>query len=220
MTLFITAEIGTHWKGNYGLLANMVASAYAVGFDAVKFQAFRLEDLNSRPYRMNSTVTADNVEKIDKICKSIGIEWYCMPTYVEAVDFLDPYVKRYKVRYRDSDDISLLTKILSRGKPVIISCEDPQHLKSPQITHMYCINKYPHSYQEIDFEKMKKFEGFSCHAPYSRSVIDAVILSHVKYIELHVTYDMDDETLADNCVAFTFDRCKTLIERVRKIDKK
>ncbi len=142
-----------------------------------------------------------------------------MPTYVEAVDFLDPYVSRYKVRYRDSDDISLLTKILSRGKPVIISCEDPQHLKSPQITHMYCINKYPHSYQEIDFEKMKEFEGFSCHAPYSRSVVDAVMFGRVKYLELHVTYDIDDETLADNCVAFTFDRCKALIERVRSVDK-
>lgn len=214
---FITAEIGTHWKGDFDLLARMVASAYAVGFDAVKFQAFRLEDLNSRPYRMNSTVTADNVAKIDDICKSIGIEWYCMSTYVEAIDFLDPYVKRYKIRYRDSADVSLLNKIFTRGKPVIISCEKPK-ISTERVTNMYCINKYPHSYQEIDFEKMKLFDGFSCHAPYSKSVIDAVKIGGVNYLELHVTYDIDDETLADNCVAFTFARCKTLIEQVRLID--
>ncbi len=57
MTLFITAEIGTHWKGDFTLLSAMVDAAKEVGFDAVKFQAFRLEDLNSRPYRMHSTVT-------------------------------------------------------------------------------------------------------------------------------------------------------------------
>lgn len=213
--MFITAEIGTHWKGDFKLLEHIVSGCKLAGFDAIKLQAFRKSDLGSKHFRIAASVTADNVSKIDEVCSSRGIEWYCMPTYVEAVDFLDPYVHRYKVRYKDSDDISLLSKILSRGKPVIISCEEPK-LGAETVTNLYCINKYPHTPAEIDYTKMKKFDGYSCHCPDLKSVVMAVY-SGIEYLEVHVTQDLKDETLVDNPVAFQLDQCNTLISWVRGV---
>jgi len=212
--MFITAEIGRHWKDDFKLLGDIVSRCKAAGFDAVKLQAFRESDLSSRHFKFAS-VTAENVSKIDEICTSRGIEWYCMPTYVEAVDFLDPYVNRYKVRYRDSEDISLLSKILSRGKPVIISCEEPK-IGAETVTNLYCINKYPHTIHEIDYIKMKKFDGYSCHCPDLKSVVRAVY-HDIEYLEVHVTQDLKDETLVDNAVSFPLDRCNTLISWVRGV---
>lgn len=216
--MFITAEIGTHWKGDLHLLEYIIKLCKKAGFDAVKLQAFRLEDLNSRHYRLSSSVTEHNVAKIDEICRRIGIEWYCMPTYVEVVDFLDPYVKRYKIRYRDSGDVSLLSKVISRGKPVIMSCLNPlpDTTKKSNIKTLYCINKYPHTEDEINYERMKAFDGFSCHCPEVRCCALAARNAGIEYLEVHVTQDKNDDTLVDNPVAFDLVDCKRLIGWVRK----
>ena len=213
--MFITAEIGTHWKGDFKLLDRIVKKCKEVGFNAVKLQAFRLQDLNSRYYRCKASVTPDYLPKIDKICRHVGIEWYCMPTYVEAVDFLDPYVNRFKIRYRDSEDVSLLHKIFSKGKPVIISSEEPKNATNGQVTTLYCINKYPHTMEEVDYKKMERFDGFSCHCSKLECVLKAV--EHgITHLEVHITQDPKDPTLADNPVAFNLDDCKHMIESVRK----
>ena len=49
--------------------------------------------------------------------------------YDKAIEVLEPFVKRYKIRYGDSLDLhdgknsSLLTKVLETGKQVIISSQ-------------------------------------------------------------------------------------------------
>jgi len=98
--VFITAELGTTWKGDFFLLEELVDSCKKMGFDAVKFQALSEEKLSRHTeldYYKKASVTAENVNKINVICSRIGIEWYCTPYYPGAVNFLDKYVNRYKI---------------------------------------------------------------------------------------------------------------------------
>ena len=102
LLVFITAEIGVNWDGDFILIEKMMRDAKNSGCDAVKLQAFNEKIISEHPQKnrlLKSSVSKNNIEQIDSISKKIGIEWYCTPMYPDAIDFLDPFVKRYKIRY-------------------------------------------------------------------------------------------------------------------------
>ncbi len=96
--VLIIAEIGVNWDGDFDLVKQMMYKLKLLGINTVKFQAFTLEMVKNHPESnrlMNSSITKENVEKIDNIAKEVGIEWFCTPMYPEAVDFLDRFVSNY-----------------------------------------------------------------------------------------------------------------------------
>ena len=103
--VFITAEIGVNWDGDFALIEKMMKDAKNADCNAVKLQAFDEKIVSDHPEKnrlLKSSVSSDNIEQINSISKKVGIEWYCTPMYPNAIDFLDPFVKRYKIRYHDS----------------------------------------------------------------------------------------------------------------------
>ena len=127
MSIFIIAEIGVNWEGDFNLVKNMMENAKNAGCSVVKFQSFNKEILGNHlesDKLMKTSISPDNIEKISEISKTVGIEWFCTPMYVEAVDFLDPYVKRFKIREFDSRQLlknktkELIEKILKTGKEI------------------------------------------------------------------------------------------------------
>ena len=102
--IFVVAEIGVNWEGNFDLLKNMISTSKKLGCNAVKFQSFNEEMIKNHPQKsrlMKSTISKSNVEEINQIVKAIGIEWFSTPMYLEAVDFLNPFVKKFKIRELD-----------------------------------------------------------------------------------------------------------------------
>ena len=130
--VFITAEIGVNWNGNFELAKQMMVEAKNSGCNAVKFQSFDEQVLKENPLKdrlLKTSISQENIEEIDSISKNVGIEWYCTPMYHQAVDFLEPFVKRYKIRNMDSEVLhknqtsKLLDKVLDSEKEIIISSE-------------------------------------------------------------------------------------------------
>lgn len=136
--VFITAEIGVNWDGDFCLLEKMMRDAKNFGCDAVKLQAFNENVLGDNPNKdklLETSVSKENVNEIQLISKKVGIEWYCTPMYTEAVSFLDEYVQRYKIRFTDRLDLhknnpsSLISRVIETNKEVIISTqENPRNL--------------------------------------------------------------------------------------------
>ena len=114
-------------------------NAKKAGFDAVKFQAFDKNITKNHPESnrlLKSSISKSNVNKIDKISREIGIEWFCTPMYPDAVNFLEPFVQRYKIRELDgrplleNNSTSLIEKVLDTGKEVFVSSNhSPKHSK-------------------------------------------------------------------------------------------
>lgn len=101
---YVVAEIGVNWDGDLSLVKNMMIHAKNSGCDAVKFQAFEEDTVKGHPESsrlMKTSISSENIEDIDKLSKSIGIEWFCTPMYVKAVNLLEPYVKKFKIRVAD-----------------------------------------------------------------------------------------------------------------------
>ena len=99
--MFILAEIGVNWDGDFVLVREMMETVKKLGCNAVKFQSFNEEQVKEHPEfvrLMKSSISKNNIKKINEIANEIKIEWFCTPMYENAVDLLDPYVNRFKIR--------------------------------------------------------------------------------------------------------------------------
>ena len=198
---FIVSEIGVNWDGDFSLLKKMMEYSKKSGCDAVKFQAYNENIVKGHPEYtrlMKSTITSENIEKIDVITKEVGIEWFATPMYLEAVDLLNPYVKRFKMREFDGRKIiqneysKLFEKILNTKKEIIISSEkspkNSKYYKNSNIKWLYCVPKYPCELSDINFRYLNEFDGYSNHAPKIIAPLTSVLLG-AKIVEIHVTAD-------------------------------
>jgi len=226
--VFITAEIGVNWDGNFELVEKMMLDAKNANCDAVKFQAFNEKMVKDHPEKdrlLKTSISKDNIEQINSISKKIGIEWYCTPMYEEAIDFLDPFVNRYKIRYGDSLDLhnkinsKLISKVLETGKQTIISSQkSPKNLQNyDNVKWLYVVPKYPCPMDELDFSYISDFDGYSNHCLDYLAPLSAVILG-ASMIEIHVTSDKN-KNFIDNQVSFNPEEVTMLVDLIRRSQK-
>jgi len=169
----------------------------------------------------------NNIEIINKFSKSIGIEWFCTPMYPEAVDLLEPYVNRFKIRELDgrpllkNNQSILFDEVLKTGKEIIVSSNvSPRHCKyfnHSKIKWLYCVPKYPCELDDLDFSKMSDFYGFSNHCNKIIAPLTAAILG-AKIIEIHITSDKSKE-FVDNNVSFDYFELREMIKLIRLSEK-
>lgn len=227
---FIIAEIGVNWDGDFNLVEDMMIHAKNADCNAVKFQAFNKNIIGNHPeYErlMKTSISESNIEKIDNLAQKIGIEWFCTPMYPEAIDFLTPYVKRFKIREFDSRKLlenkttDLMEKILETDKEIIISSQNsPENSKlynNSKIKWLYCVPKYPCNLEDIDFSELEKFDGFSNHCPQLIAPLSAAIRG-AEIIEIHIT-SSKQKNFVDNNVSFDYNELTDTIKAIRLSEK-
>ncbi|MDE2589287.1 MAG: N-acetylneuraminate synthase family protein [Patescibacteria group bacterium] len=228
--MFLIAEIGVNWDGDFGLLEKMMNESKIVGFNAVKLQAFNesmISDHPQLPRLIKTAVTAQNVKTINDLANSIGIEWFCTPMYPEAVDFLDQYVSRFKIREFDGRPLienkttDLIERVLKTQKEVIISSSvtprQTKYYENSKIKWLYCVPKYPCHLEDLDFTSLQDFHGYSNHHPHFLAPLTASILGG-KIIEIHVTINKTGNYF-DNNVSFDFNEASELIKLIHQSSK-
>ena len=228
--VFIVAEIGVNWNGDFELAEQMMNIAKNAGCDAVKFQAFNEELIKEHPEKerlLKTSISQENIKKIDDISKRVGIEWFCTPMFPKAIEFLEPYVKRYKIRVFDGRPLfenqwtELLERVTKTGKEIIISCEkNPNQTKlyqNKKIRWLYCVPKYPCSLEDLDFSSIENFNGYSNHCPDIIAPLTSAILG-ARIIEVHITLDKLKDFI-DNSVSFEPSELMELVEKIRKSEK-
>ena len=227
--VFVVAEIGVNWDGDFELVKQMMNESKTLQLSAVKFQAFTFDMTKNHPESkrlMNSSITKENVEKINDISQEIGIDWFCTPMYPEAVDFLDPFVSRYKIREFDgrqtiqNNETDLFQAIYKKNKDIFISSEtiplNCSLYNDPQIKWLYCVPKYPCNLDEIDFSLLKHFDGFSNHCSLIEAPIRA-LREGIEILEIHITSDKTKD-FVDNNVSFDYDEIKEIMKVAKVIN--
>ena len=226
--VLVIAEIGVNWDGDFLLLEKMVKKSKESGFDAIKLQSFNEDMIKNNPIKkrlFKSSVSASNIKKISDIMKKVEIEWFCTPMFEDAVQLLDPYVNRFKIRELDArdlenkDSLKILDLVLKTDKEIIISSQTlprkSKYYKNNKIKWLYCIPKYPCQLDEYDFIKMEEFHGLSNHCLDKEAILSAV-KHNATIIEMHVTYNKNNDYI-DNNVSFDFIECENIIKDIRKI---
>jgi N,N'-diacetyllegionaminate synthase len=139
--VFIIAEAGVNHNGNMNLAKKLIDIAAEAKADAVKFQAFKaenliLKDVKKAPYQEVTTAAAEtqfemlkkleltkaqNKELLD-YCRKKNIIFLATPFdegSLEELNELD--LPAYKVASTDLTNLLFLKKIAAKGKPVILS---------------------------------------------------------------------------------------------------
>ena len=69
--VFLIAELGVNWDGDFDLAKKMMSNAKTLGFNAVKFQAFNEDTLGNHTHLdrlMKSAITEKNVQSRRTYC--------------------------------------------------------------------------------------------------------------------------------------------------------
>lgn len=135
------AEIGLNHNGSFAQAYEMTMRAAEAGADAVKFQTFNPELMNS-PYTKSLmekgdtsftdrgvidflsqfTLKKDEYLKLRERAITSGVEFFSAPFDAESVDLLEyTGVKLYKVASSEVTNIPLLKRVAHTRKPVIMS---------------------------------------------------------------------------------------------------
>ncbi|MGI0061091.1 MAG: N-acetylneuraminate synthase family protein [Nitrosotalea sp.] len=229
--VFIVAEIGVNWDGDFDLLREMMQAAKDAGCSAIKLQAFLENMIKNHPEStrlIRTSVTKENVSTVDELAKNVGIEWFSTPFYPEAVDFLDPYVKRFKIRELDGRSLienkpsELVEHVLKTKKEVIVSSQvspknTSRYFGEPKIRWLYCVPKYPCSLTDLHFENLEDFDGYSNHHPHVIAPLSAAILG-AEIIEVHITSDKSKDFI-DNSVSLDYQELYNLIDMINMAKK-
>lgn len=223
---FIIAEIGVNWDGDYELAKKLIKIAKTSGCNAVKFQSFNEEIVKEHPEStrlLKSSISEHNINEINKLAKSERIEWFCTPMYLEAIDLLEPYVKRFKIREFDgralinNQTTLLFEKLLDTKKEIIVSSNksprSSKYFDHPNLKWLYCVPKYPCNLEDLDFSNLSDFNGYSNHSDKTIAPITAAILG-AKIIEIHITTDKMQD-YADNNVSFEEFELKEIVDKIR-----
>jgi sialic acid synthase SpsE len=227
---FLVGEIGVNWDGNLILLKEIMKKSKEIGINAVKFQAFNDKNIKGHPESkrlLKSAISESNVKEVNQIASDLNLEWFCTPMYPEAVDFLEPFVKKFKIRHSDGVKIvngeysELFEKILKTDKEIIISSQKnpngSKFFQNPKIKWLYCVPKYPCELEELNFKDLKNFNGFSNHCPKIIAPLTASILG-AKIIEIHLTPNKSMNFI-DNNVSFDYNEIKELIRMIKLSEK-
>ncbi len=139
--VFIIAEAGVNHNGNIKIAKRLVDVAVEAGADAVKFQAFKtenliLENVQKAPYQQISAdkdesqfkmlkkleINKEQNSELISYCHKKGIIFLSTPFDEESIDELDELgVPAYKVASTDTTNLPFLKKLAQKNKPIFLS---------------------------------------------------------------------------------------------------
>jgi len=256
---YFIADIAANHDGDIGRAKNLIELAKEAGADAVKFQHHNVEKYVSdvgfkslgqkfshqskwektifEVYK-DAEVPMDWTHILKEYCDEIEVDFFSTPYDLDLVDHLDPYVPAYKIGSGDISWDSMIEKIASKNKPVMLATgaatlEEVIHAHdllikvNPQVILMQCNTNYTGSienFKYINLNVLKTYRtsfpgtilGLSDHTPGNETVLGAVALG-VKAIEKHFT---DDATRPGPDHSFSMDPVgwKTMVQSTRLLE--
>ena len=229
-TYFI-ADIAANHDGDINRAKDLISLAKDVGADAAKFQHHNVKKyVSDKGFKAlggkfshqsswdktifevykDAEVPTNWTEDLKEHCKKVGIDFFSTPYDLDMVDHLDDYVSAYKIGSGDVAWNSMLEKVASKLKPIIIATgasEIEEVIDSIKLVEkinsdcilMQCNTNYTGSienFKYINLNVLKTYKilfpgmilGLSDHTPGHETVLGAVALG-ARAIEKHFTDD-------------------------------
>lgn len=196
----IIAEIGVNHCGSMWLAKRLIQEAKYNGADVAKFQIYNVDKifkLDFEWYKFCKHAQLDEPQIIELMnaCDDVGIEFMASIFDASLVKLTERLgMKRYKIASRSVYDRELLDAIGNTNKDIIISLgiwnenEFPKISTNGKVDYLYCVSKYPTMPEDIDWNEIYKYSGFSDHTIGLDASKRAVDMG-AQIIEKHFTLD-------------------------------
>ncbi len=225
---FVIAEAGINHNGDVNRALEMIDVAKVCGVDAIKFQTFKTEELIydkklEYTYYSQGKKFTESMQKLFKKYELKNKDWYRLKeecnsknihfistpqNYSDLEILLDVGISVIKIGSDDFNNIPLIKKYVSTGKPIILSCgmadysdiqltlECAGYYDSYPLSLLLCISEYPASIENLNLNRIKTLKriypdltiGFSDHSQGSLAASIATSLGAM-IIEKHFTLD-------------------------------
>lgn len=200
----LIADIGSNWLSLDDCLTGIKLAADC-GADVAKFQLYTHDDLYGYPGpALPGQLPREWIPILHECARVNQIEFMCTPFSVAGVEFLDPYVQRWKVASSNALDWLLLEAIKRTNKRVIVSVgaktlSEASRVKkfmgATHLTLLYCVADYttPEKHTNLYYidqlrESLGVSVGFSDHTKdIDYLPIAAATLHSATIIEKHFT---------------------------------
>lgn len=242
----VVAEISCNHMGDVKRLTDLMDAAKAAGADVVKVQAYTWSELvhpyseeyiikngawngyNIKDLYEKTQTSQYLVEDALKYGKKQGLPVFASVFSVTGLDALE-YLEcpAYKIASFECGDINFISKVIGKGKPVVISlgCADDDELTKilfsvGNIVPMHCTSAYPTKSGFENLNKMNKLKnrgyhnifGYSDHTTGMLAAQYAVAMG-ASIIEKHLTISMDTE---DKEFSFNPAQFKMYVKGIRR----
>ncbi len=244
------AEIGQAHDGSLGMLHAYIDAVAKTGMTAIKFQThiaeaessiyepfrvkFSKQDTTRFEYWKRMEFTQEQWIDIGNHCKEVGLTFMSSPFSNSAVDILENAgVEIYKVGSGEVNNFLLLKKIITTGKPIIISSgmsslseldETVSFLKKHNATFsiLQCTTSYPTLPEQYGLNVIAELKerygvpvGFSDHSAKIATGIAAVALG-AQILEFHVVFSKE-QFGPDVASSLTIEEAKEMVASVNDI---
>ena len=204
--VFIIAEAGVNHNGNMDMAKKLIDLAVDIKADAIKFQSFKAEKLNTKnatkaDYHIKTTgkkgswfdllksqeLSKEDHKTLFKYCNKKGIIFLSTPYDEDSSDLLDKLeVSAFKIASTDLTNLPLLEHIAKKKKPIILSTG---------------LSNYSEIKEAIDTIKNQGNEDIivlQCTSDYPAKIEDAnlSVMNHIKK-KFDVLVGYSDHTLND-----------------------
>jgi len=173
------------------------------GVDYIKWQSFNAEKLNpawpdyekSKEYYRSVELSPSDHTFIISKCKEYGMKPLFTAFSLDKAKMLKELgINIVKIASPDADNEPLMQYCTENFSNMLVSCGMVSNRKAHEIikyhTAFYCVSRYPCPKNEIDFDKMALFDGFSDHTADIECAKKAIDMG-MEYIERHFTLGKD-----------------------------
>jgi len=241
---FIIAEAGIGHFGSFKIAKKLVLLAKKSGADAVKFQAYKTEDLIDKNFKewfkryKIKEVDLSFYIKVKNFCNKQKIVFLLTPHTESVLDWMKILkIPIVKIGSGEIGNFEFLKKVMKLNKTMIVSTgmhskEDLTNLKSffqknkfNKVIFLKCNTTYPSKDENINLKNFLEFKkifknysiGYSDHTNHDLAIIGSVFYG-AKVVEKHISVLFKIKNAQDWRVSFDLDKMRELVSKIRKIE--
>lgn len=244
----LIAEIGGNHEGDFDFALDLTHQAIDADVDIIKYQIYTgatLVNKKESPDRVEHfkkfELTQNNHVQLAELCIQNGVQYSASIWDESVLEWIDPFLKLYKIGSGDLTAFPLLKKIAEKGKPIILSTGlsslddivgsvnyirsiNPIYDLPEKLAILQCTSLYPNKDTDVNLNVLKTlrktFEypiGYSDHTEGTLALKIAFSMG-AKILEFHFTDSREGKTFRDHFVSLTRQEVKELIRDIKIIN--
>ena len=243
---YLIAEIGGNHEGSFEKAKEQCLLAIASGADCVKYQLYTAEGLvnpelspvRHTHFKKFELSQQEHIE-LAEMCKSAGRDYLASVWELEMLEWIDPYLKHYKIGSGDLTAVPLLRAFATRGKPIMLSTglatlaevqfavdvvREANHVycEEGMLALLQCTAMYPIPDSDANLSVIKTLSeipnvcvGYSDHTMGLDALVTSVAVG-ARILEFHFTDEREGREFRDHKVSLMVDEVKELRRRIDK----
>lgn len=243
------AEVGGNHEGNFQDALKLTKKAIQSGADVVKFQIYSGDGLVNKKISPDRNkhfkkfqLSKDQHIQLAKLCVSAGVQYNASIWDLKMIDWVDKYLKFYKIGSGDLTAYPIISEFIKREKPILLSTglsnlneikdtinfikkSNSVYKKKNMIAVMQCTSMYPTDDIDVNLNVIDQFKksfdlkiGYSHHA-FGDLALQIAYIKGASILEFHFTDDRKGKTFRDHLISLTKNEVINLCLKFKKIKK-